>query len=592
MSTEIRSEQTSNPSAPTSSRTHSDTYSSDLFSISPDRKSVQVWLWNRDKWQYDAGSVLDFDKLVHNVIPADFNGDGRLDLLVMTAEEDKWWGKADKSLNLTVVLGAEGGFGDRWELDSAGRHQPFVFDDEHNLLPSLLGYLPNGERDNNLRSWKNVDGSKPKVGRPSLFPIDSGCTLAHPHSSAYVDMDGDCAPDLVLHCQSAKANSRKLQVYENRGTEGYVVANVIDLPQYSRAVTFADMNRDGAIDLVFATCKRHMPSSGLGEECSINIAYNQQARVCSGESSQYEKDGRLRCRGWGELCQSDPNWGFDFSEKKGTFVSIPLEELFPKQKVQLLLSVPGPQNGHIPLPLRPGDFDVDGFPGLLATVKTEKGTQIKILKNVPCGKGVAGCQGQPKGSRGLIVAEGKGYEALEAITDAEGASWIDLDDDGSLDIMVQRTGKQKGSKAHVTFIQNNFYHDAFFLKAQVLNGACDRDCVPADGGKKYSALGASYSGATFKFTVWDTAGKRHAQQVPQLPQTAHHALYSPHTYIGLGRTNNYIEVSLHAVASADDRISSWAHRSSRQATRTTSSRSSQTRRSSSIRHGRSVLAQT
>jgi hypothetical protein len=35
---------------------------------------------------------------------------------------------------------------------------------------------------------------------------------------------------------------------------------------------------------------------------------------------------------------------------------------------------------------------------------------------------------------------------------------------GSLDILVQRTGAQSGQK--VTFIQNNFYHDAFFLKAQ------------------------------------------------------------------------------------------------------------------------------
>jgi integrin alpha FG-GAP repeat containing protein 1 len=30
--------------------------------------------------------------------------------------------------------------------------------------------------------------------------------------------------------------------------------------------------------------------------------------------------------------------------------------------------------------------------------------------------------------------------------------------------MVQRNGKQTGER--FTFIQNNFYHDAFFLKAQ------------------------------------------------------------------------------------------------------------------------------
>lgn len=34
---------------------------------------------------------------------------------------------------------------------------------------------------------------------------------------------------------------------------------------------------------------------------------------------------------------------------------------------------------------------------------------------------------------------------------------------GTLDILVQRTGKQTNQK--VSFIQNNFFHDAFFLKA-------------------------------------------------------------------------------------------------------------------------------
>ena len=29
----------------------------------------------------------------------------------------------------------------------------------------------------------------------------------------------------------------------------------------------------------------------------------------------------------------------------------------------------------------------------------------------------------------------------------------------------------------------------------------------------------------------------------QLPQTSYHALHTPYSFIGLGRTNNYVEVS-------------------------------------------------
>lgn len=40
---------------------------------------------------------------------------------------------------------------------------------------------------------------------------------------------------------------------------------------------------------------------------------------------------------------------------------------------------------------------------------------------------------------------------------------FDLLSQGSLDIMVQRTGD--AGEGTITFVQNNFYYDAFFLKA-------------------------------------------------------------------------------------------------------------------------------
>lgn len=51
----------------------------------------------------------------------------------------------------------------------------------------------------------------------------------------------------------------------------------------------------------------------------------------------------------------------------------------------------------------------------------------------------------------------------------------------------------------------------------------------------------SYSGATYKYTVLDTAGHRSAAQVGQLPQTSYQSIQTPYSFFGLGRTNNYIE---------------------------------------------------
>jgi len=124
--------------------------------------------------------------------------------------------------------------------------------------------------------------------------------------------------------------------------------------------------------------------------------------------------------------------------------------------------------------------------------------------------------------------------------------------------MVQRTGQ--AGEGTILFVQNNFYYDAFFLKALgefflslvscpiwvhhllVLNGACDSGwCYTKNNSARYHPFGVSYSGATFKYTVLDTAGRRSAACVGQLPQTSYHALQTPYSFFGLGRTNNYIE---------------------------------------------------
>jgi integrin alpha FG-GAP repeat containing protein 1 len=91
----------------------------------------------------------------------------------------------------------------------------------------------------------------------------------------------------------------------------------------------------------------------------------------------------------------------------------------------------------------------------------------------------------------------------------------------------------------------------------VLNGACGGLCTPK-GELAYHVrfhllltlrlvshplqpFGVSYPGATYKYTILDTSGARSAAQVSQLPQTAYHALLTPYSFFGLGRTNNYVE---------------------------------------------------
>jgi len=199
-------------------------------------------------------------------------------------------------------------------------------------------------------------------------------------------------------------------------------------------------------------------------------------------------------------------------------------------------------NPPLPVPIKLGDANQDGFPDILAIVASGSSAHPQrtphLAYSVPCGKGVAGCD--TKSRRRGWSALHKGGEILGSVQDARGVAFLDMDEDGTLDILVQRTGEQ--AQGNIFFVQNNFYYDAFFLKAIVLNGACESGlCTSPNGSYKYHPYGVSYSGATYKYTVLDTSGRRTAAQVGQLPQTGYQTLLTPYAYFGLGRTNNYIE---------------------------------------------------
>jgi len=133
------------------------------------------------------------------------------------------------------------------------------------------------------------------------------------------------------------------------------------------------------------------------------------------------------------------------------------------------------------LPIKLGDANLDGFPDLLFIVLSPSylSRTPKLLFSGPCTKGLGGCDKNGEGRRGFQFVT-KGAETLEAVQDARGVSFFDMDHgvrvflmvlyetdtdcmQGTIDIVLQRSGRQK--QGSVLFVQNNFYYDAFFLTA-------------------------------------------------------------------------------------------------------------------------------
>ncbi|KAL0947607.1 hypothetical protein HGRIS_013696 [Hohenbuehelia grisea] len=514
----------------------------DILTLDSDQQSLKVYLWNHEAFSYkDSVSFRHYER-VFNVVPGDFTHSGTLDLLVMSRSS-----RSQDQLEMTLYRASSTGTFDTdhpVSVPPSTFAQPIPVDMDGDMKIDLLGITPSSSNSESpLKLWQNVWNSS-ETNTPLFSVMDpkfSGaqCKLSNPHSNAVIDLNGDCLADLFLVCDDARGG-KTFQIWTNNKAAGFSLAQTGYLPAGTQSITFADMDRDGTLDMVFTTCSYVSQTTGVGTDCSINVAYNKQLPLCASTSS---KKNKTKCRPPDDLCVADPDFKFDLRDQpdNDAFVRIPISALFHQVdgSQPSLLVLDTSFDPPIPIPPRLGDADLDGYPDILMIVTARSDRTPQLLFSVPCWGGIAGCGKDGSGRRGWKQAP-KGTEMLRSIKDARGVAFLDMDEDGTLDIMVQRTGKS--GQGNILFVQNNFYYDAFFLKAIVLNGACDNGwCYPPNSTGRYHPFGVSYSGASYKYTVLDTSGRRSAAQVGQLPQSAYHALMTPYSYFGLGRTNNYIE---------------------------------------------------
>ncbi|KAI9462517.1 hypothetical protein F5148DRAFT_1213282 [Russula earlei] len=502
----------------------------DVIMLSSDQHTISVYLWNHDNFSFHPSASFRHPQRVYNVVPGDYTHDGSLDILVMAQ------GASNTQLSLSVYTSEPGGgFNIKpLELPPSILAQPIPFDSDGQMRIDLLGLQPGSSQ---LTMWENVwnasDPSGPLYATTDAPFSGPQCRIANPHSNAAVDLDGDCVADIFLVCDDGPGQ-KTFQIWVSNPDTSFTLAQSGSLPSGTQSVVFADMDRDGTIDLLITTCTSVSQSTGLGTNCALNIAYNKQLPLCASSSSfPFPSDPAVAkpCRGPATLCVADPHFSFSFSGPN--YVSVPISDLVQGDaKLHVLDTSFSPAQPILP---RPGDANLDGFPDLLLIADG----RVHLLISSPCARGVPGCAA-PGARRGWLEMR-KGVDPLASITDARVAVFVDLDEDGTLDVMVQRTGQQGAGR--VLFVQNNFYYDAFFMKAILLNDACSSSwCLPENSSlTRYPPSGASTFGVSYKYTILDTSGRRSAAQVPQLPQTSYQSLNTPYAFFGLGRTNNYIE---------------------------------------------------
>ncbi|KAI9473399.1 MAG: hypothetical protein EXX96DRAFT_528016 [Benjaminiella poitrasii] len=495
----------------------------DLFVLSSDQTSVNVYLWDHQSFTFRAlpsTNSIQPGFIITNVIPGDYNYDGKLDVLLMGEQNPNKNPTQEIKMQIYLGNGNDTFESEAVKLPSAQDVLPIVLDVNGDLKTDILGYA---KETGELSIWMNevsfdLNNTTPLYNITSASPFfdklsTDKCTWANPHSNAFVDLDGDCLADLVFVC-SKSSGAQSLQLWiNNREENGFRLHQEADLPTGAGPLSFGDMDGDGSIDIIFPVCQNDV--------CTIHVVYNQQIGLCRNENESSENK---TCRRAQNLCVADPNFKFDFSKKNTeNYVVFDLDGIVLGAEETILIS-DSDFRGKLPVPVHVGDYNLDGFPDLLVTTTD----RVILLQSVVCDSQLCTSGAKALNRRSFSVVS-TGAEILNQITTPSQATFFDIDEDGTLDILVLQK-MQKDAGRLPNFIVNNYFNDAFFLKSLVSNGV-----------ENSAAYGVSYPGASLKFTVLDTSGVKRSHQVSQLSQSAYMPLLTPYCLFGLGRTNNYVE---------------------------------------------------
>lgn len=448
---------------------------------------VEIYLWSEPDLVFEHAKSFDLtvDGYIESVTPGDFNYDGRLDILLVVNRSDTYF-------QAEIYLQSDDNtFDSVPEVVFNTTNQPAVLDVNGDMFVDLVFNTWNSAGSEfTVVAEKQPNGYQLKRLSEYAFLSSEICLppsdrrLSTPHSLAFVDLNKDCWADLFLTTFDPVLNKHYFEIWLNMRSGSFCIVQIEEQPDNSGQVSFADIDRNGVEDLIFPT--------GDG---NINVVFNE---------NDHSNDCKFELEDISYKTFKELNFDTE-GNKTNAALTVPLD--FGLSFAQ--------ENAEIPLILRTGDLDLDGFPDLLVTVDDGNGAFCAVLRNV-----------KRHGKRGFSLETGNEYDKMKEKRGTYLCTFFDLDENGIPDILVSY---RNNSVSTTVSLYNNFLDDAFHLKALSLNGY---------GKQKYSS---SYSGPVFMFTITELDMNTVQMHSTQLPQTAYFALQTPYCLYGIGRTNSYIE---------------------------------------------------
>ena len=317
---------------------------------------------------------------------------------------------------------------------------------------------------------KNIDDFKADAYTNITISLNGGM--------AYVDVDGNCSPDIILSYE--EGNTRYINVYlSSRKTEYNY--------KFAQNITVGDKDKYGP----FIISKiNNTKSEKYAPFFDILVPKIDDSKIIVFKNTK-EKEYK-----WDKFfCNEDEG---EDAAKIDVFdinaISFDVESYGEKAKFDKSLT---------PM-ITPGDFSAEDQQGLLVRQKSDDGTVFISLFS----------KDAEKFNLQLNVTNNTKIGNLTR------AVFYDINEAGALGLIVQNDKLQN-------FFIYNFRRDKYFIKSKLMN---DKE-----------ALYDINIGASFRFIVTSKDGSRHMDISYQLAQTSDTNIPLPYSLMGLGETNNYVE---------------------------------------------------
>ena len=312
------------------------------------------------------------------------------------------------------------------------------------------------------------------------FNADShtNITISLNGGMAYVDVDGNCSPDIILSHE--EGNTRYINVYlSSRKTEYNY--------KFAQNITVGDKDKYGPfiISKINNTkSEKYAPFFDILvpkiDDSKIIVFKNTKEKVYKWDKFFCNEDEGE------EVFEKDV---FDINATSFDVESYGAKAKFDKSLTPMIT---------------PGDFSAEDQQGLLVRQKSDDGTVFISLFS----------KDAEKFNLQLNVTNNTKIGNLTR------AVFYDINEAGALGLIVQNDKLQN-------FFIYNFRRDKYFIKSKLMN---DKE-----------ALYDINIGASFRFIVTSKDGSRHMDISYQLAQTSDTNIPLPYSLMGLGETNNYVE---------------------------------------------------